>query len=308
MEYWRLSSKKRSKSGNSYFAASLWFLSSPSWFLRACNKKEKVLAKLRDWPSWQTVPLGFCQQLEGIFVSNSWVILENWSALCKANFCKGGWVREPLSGLTPDRQCGTKHFLRASGYGERMCQAGKETELEVATARESLAAVYVQSCGCSNSLRRPAGLFNWLGASDHARVLVPSPILPLCRGLELTPPNPRNAGGTGPTDPSLPPPGEAGLSPARYLVNQGSVQPRMETAGPLGSLLPRCTSSPSEEVFPNVQTEPSEPQAVAAKPHCDLWFRNQIFSSITAEVTQHLVHVLFRRNNWKKQKASFFFF
>ena len=67
---------------------------------------------------------------------------------------------EQLGGTTSDRQCGTKHFLRASAYGERMCQGVKETELEVGAARESLAAMYVQSCGCSNLLRRPAGLFD----------------------------------------------------------------------------------------------------------------------------------------------------
>lgn len=50
----------------------------------------------------------------------------------------------------------------------------------------------------------------------------------LCWGLELTPLNPRSTGGTAPHGP----PGKAGLSPALHLANQGSVQPRMETAGP----------------------------------------------------------------------------
>lgn len=65
---------------------------------------------------------------------------------------------EQLGGVTADRQRGTNHFLRASGYGERTRQGVKETE--VATAQERLVAMYLESCGCCNLLRMPAGLFN----------------------------------------------------------------------------------------------------------------------------------------------------
>lgn len=67
-----------------------------------------------------------------------------------------------------------KALSQASGYGERMCQGVNETELEVAAAPESLVAMNVQSCGCSNLLRRPARFFNWLRVSDRVKVLVPS--------------------------------------------------------------------------------------------------------------------------------------
>lgn len=186
MEYWRSSRKKSSKSGNSYFVASLFLPS--SWFLRACNKKGKVACKTQGTDRLDL--WSFVSSLRG-YLSTTWVILENWSALCKANFCKGGRVWEQLGGVTADRQCGTNHFLRASGYGERTRQGVKETKLEVATAQESLVAMYLQPCSCANLLRRPAALFNWLRVSDSIRILVSSLTMWLRAGADPTEPQER---------------------------------------------------------------------------------------------------------------------
>lgn len=60
---------------------------------------------------------------------------------------------EQLGSMASDGQRGGKHFLRASGHGERICQGVKETGLGVAAARGSLVAAYLPSCGCSNLLK-----------------------------------------------------------------------------------------------------------------------------------------------------------
>ena len=141
--------------------------------------------------------------------------------------------------LTSDRQGSTQRVLRASGYREGPCQGVRRWSGTWPQPKEIL-----RPCVFSPAAA-PATLRNRLGSSDHVRVLVPSPAPRLCRGLELTPPNPGNVGGTGPTALPLPLPGQAGCLLTMALPSRGRRQPSPRSLFPPVQALKRSLSKPN---------------------------------------------------------------
>lgn len=99
MENWRSSSKKRVPNQ----AIAILFLHSGSFlpfpgFSGPVIKRKSCLQNSGNGLADRLYLWGFVSSSRG-FLSTTWVILGNWPALCKADFCRGGGVWEWLGGI-----------------------------------------------------------------------------------------------------------------------------------------------------------------------------------------------------------------
>lgn len=248
---------------------------------------------LQSWENCNTDRLhlwGFVSSLRG-FLSVSWVIPQNCSALWKANVCKGGWVWEWRGGIKPDWAVLVSTAGASSGHGKRTCCSMRR---------------WLQSHGhvCSICWGGPLIDSGWWSHQG----LVPS--LALCWGLELTLPNPQSKWRHWDRKGHLfHLPGKQRTPPV-LVHHHGTVQLRMDTARALCS--PCTTQAPEAKklfyVFSighlpmppaaavplsSQSTPPLSLPTAAPCSFCWWWKRFQ-----KVHHTAFLVHVLFMRRNW----------